>query len=249
MQVVPFFVASTLLSLLLCSLILTPKSGSVLHDLFDLGSPANVFMHNEEDEIALVEAFVDYETLESDKSDQLFLEACALLDQPGALQSDVTVREVVESTSRSGEQGTTSQFGALVNKDYLSKLKVSAVPQKAQNQTSWALSRWIDWAKNRNKLDPREIVPLEIEMTNEQLVFWMQRFIAEVHKKRGKRWALPEKYPPETIYAVVVSLQRYSRKKRKCPEVNIFLQPIFNDTLDAEMKVLPYEGVPQQEAS
>lgn len=196
-------------------------------DLFDLGSPANEFMHNEEDEIALVEAFVDYETLESDESDQLFLEACALLDQPGALQSDVAVYEVVESTSRSGEQGTTSQFGALVNEEYLNKLKVSAVPQKYRTKlvghcqllsncrtTVGVLSsesRWIDSAKNRNKLDPGEIVLLEIEkMTDEQLVFWMQRFIAEVHKKRGKRGTLSEKYPPKTVYAVVVSLQSYS---------------------------------------
>ena len=42
-------------------------------DLFNLGSPANEFMQNEEDEIALVEAVVDYEMLESKKSDQLFL--------------------------------------------------------------------------------------------------------------------------------------------------------------------------------
>lgn len=33
-------------------------------DLFDLGSPFNEFMLNIEDEIALVEAVVDYETLE-----------------------------------------------------------------------------------------------------------------------------------------------------------------------------------------
>jgi len=35
-------------------------------DLFESGSLANEFMQNEEDEIALVEAVVDYETLESD---------------------------------------------------------------------------------------------------------------------------------------------------------------------------------------
>lgn len=41
--------------------------------MFNLGSPANEFMQNEEDEIALVEAVVDCETLERNKSDQFFL--------------------------------------------------------------------------------------------------------------------------------------------------------------------------------
>ena len=58
-----------LLSPLLCSLTLK----WVDTDLFDLGSPANKFMQNEEDEIALVEAVVDCKILESNKSDQLFL--------------------------------------------------------------------------------------------------------------------------------------------------------------------------------
>lgn len=58
-----WLVVSILLSLLLCSLTLTPQSGSILICSIS-GSPVNEFMLNIEDEIALVEAVVDYETLE-----------------------------------------------------------------------------------------------------------------------------------------------------------------------------------------
>lgn len=71
--------------------------------MFNLGIPANEFMQNEEDEIALVEAVVDCETLERNKSDQFFSEAFTLPDQPGALESDVMVHEVFESASLGGE--------------------------------------------------------------------------------------------------------------------------------------------------
>ena len=55
-----------------------------------------------------------------------------------------------------------------MNEEYLSKLKASAVPQKHGARL----------VGHCNKLDPREIVRLEIEkMTDEQLVFCLQPLI------------------------------------------------------------------------
>lgn len=62
-----FFVASILISSSRFTNIETKKW--VNPDLFESGSLANEFMQNEEDEIALVEAVVDYET-ESDMQER-----------------------------------------------------------------------------------------------------------------------------------------------------------------------------------
>lgn len=66
----------------------------------------------------------------------------------------------------------------------------------------------------------------------------MKRFIVEVRKKDG------QPYPPETLYQIVVGLQRHLRQNGRI--VDIFQELEFLDvktTLDAEMKRLRSEGV------
>lgn len=86
------------------------------------------------------------------------------------------------------------------------------------------------------------IVPGELEKQSETIIaFWMEQFICEARKKDTG-----DPYPPETLHALVVSLQRHIRIAGNHPQVDFFKQPLFNDvrqTLDAMMKKLTEEGL------
>ena len=74
-------------------------------------------------------------------------------------------------------------------------------------------------------------------MSEDQIRYWVPRFILEVRKKNG------DEYPPNTLYKMVCGLQREVQKKR--PNINFF-SPLFSDlsqTLDSEMKRLKSLGL------
>ena len=135
----------------------------------------------------------------------------------------------------SGSQ--TCKFGEPVDDEYLDKLKRSAIPAKTRQQTKWAVLRWDTWALTRSLKCSKEPVPQLEGMTEKMIEFWFKRFVVEIRKKDGKC------YPPDTLYQLVVSLQRYLREKGNF--IDIFQEVRFADvkvTLDAEMKRLGSEG-------
>lgn len=113
----------------------------------------------------------------------------------------------------------------------------------------WMRNTWASWRcllyprKHRTKLvghceggltglriatSPCKIVLLEIEkMTNEQLVFWMQQFIAKVRKKRGKKGALPEKYLTRNNIRTGCKLAALHLRNGKAPQGRYFLATSF----------------------
>ena len=69
-------------------------------------------------------------------------------------------------------------------------VKQSRVPKKTQANTSWALNLWRQWSVCRAET----ILPAETgchllsditKMKITDVVFWLQRFILEVHKSNG----------------------------------------------------------------
>ena len=134
----------------------------------------------------------------------------------------------------------------MVQRDDLEALRENAVPQSTRKQTKWAVQRWKDWVSYRNSQESCVLedgdAPSDLEnQTDATIAYWMERFVCEARKKDTGA-----DYPPETLYALVVSLQRNIRSVGKRPELDFFKQPQFDDlkkTLDAKMKELTEKGV------
>ena len=114
-----------------------------------------------------------------------------------------------------------------------------AIPEKTEKATLWAVNTWDEWTKQRElSEDERLFGPISItEMSEDQIRYWVPRFILEVRKKNG------DEYPRNSLYQMVCGLQREVQKKR--PNINFF-SPLFSDlsqTLDSEMKRLKSLGL------
>ena len=198
-------------------------------NVFDLGPVAEPYLQDSDEDALLKEASDSFENSTS-----------ALFTEQTSSNADALEKEYED------ENKATSKFGPPVGQEYLESLREKAVPQTTQKQTKWALQRWKDWIRDRN--EQREcvrvdgIAPFDLETQSDSTIaFWMERFVCEVRKKDTG-----DDYPPETIYALVVSLQRHIRSIGKRPEVDFFQQPAYDNlkrTLDAKMKELTEKGV------
>ena len=85
------------------------------------------------------------------------------------------------------------------------------MPQKTRNQNSWATGVWDAWANWHNKSvvgkappgEPYIFIPADIQgMAENELGFWLTRFVLEIRKRNG------EVYPPNTMYQLCCGIQR-----------------------------------------
>ena len=87
---------------------------------------------------------------------------------------------------------------------------------------------WNDWASWGNEVNDISLgnekfkdVPTDFDrMGEEELGFWMSRFVLEIKRIDGKE------YPPDTIYQIVCAIQRHcnDRSSGKFKHVEIFNQ-------------------------
>ena len=71
-----------------------------------------------------------------------------------------------------------NRFALPKNADDITKAQQSAIPPKTQEATKGALRTWQDWAIERIVGDDGDDLPHDLQcMTNEQLNFWVPRFI------------------------------------------------------------------------
>ena len=131
----------------------------------------------------------------------------------------------------------------------------SRTPIKTTKQNNWAVNIWDDWAAWRNKLDIGNtlarfsIVPsinqiVEKGIDGTEIGFWLARFVLEIKRKDGKD------YPPNSLYQICVSLQRFLRS---CNLGNACNLHIFNEndpqfyqfcsSLGSKMKELTSNGL------
>ena len=90
-----------------------------------------------------------------------------------------------------------------------------AVPPKTENATKWAIRTWNAWAEQRvisveeQQLSCiTDLLAIKIEeMSEQQLIYFVPRFILEVRKKNS------EEYPPNSLYQMVCGIQRQIQKK------------------------------------
>ena len=213
-----------------------------------MGPLAKPYLEDSEEEQLFIEASKTTESQEqlfveasktTESQEQLFVEASKTTESQEQLFVEAS------KTTENQEQQEPRKFGLPVGQEYLKSLRDRAIPQSTCNQTKWAVQRWRDWVTDRNRhgLSCDEgIAPYDLENQEyEVIAYWMERFICEARKKDSG-----QDYPPDTLYALVVSLQRHVRTAGKRPELDFFKQPEFDDmkrTLDAKMKELTEKGV------
>ena len=82
-----------------------------------------------------------------------------------------------------------------------------------ERSTSWAVTTFKQWMKERNKACPNDLCPdnfLEANHSNDvsNLQRWLCRFVIEARKQGG------EPYPPTTLQSLLSGLLRYMRERR-----------------------------------
>lgn len=122
------------------------------------------------------------------------------------------------------------------------------VPQNTKRNTAFACNTYNAWAEFRNKQpqtqqDPMGPVPLDFTKVNYPIIdYWMTRFVMEVRRKNK------EQYPPNTLYNMVVAIQRFYKDVCERPDIDLlnvnnqwFIG--FRKALDGRMKKLTEEGL------
>ncbi len=144
-----------------------------------------------------------------------------------------------------------SRFAVPVTeKDILEKLK-GTIPPATRKSTAWAANTWGEWAKSRKALnchgDESEVPPRLSIIKNEELNFWLSRFVLEARNKKG------EPYEGGTLYSLCAGLQRFIRGERRnladrgqlC-DIDIFKDAgfsYFRSVLDSVLKDLHKQGI------
>ena len=131
------------------------------------------------------------------------------------------------------------RFAPLVSDDAVANLSEQRVPKNTRKVMNWSISAFKAWRVARNK----QIIVIEKSedntvpwkdlhaFTNDELNYFLPRFVMEVRKQNGER------YPPNSLWQMVTALQAFMRMKgRHVSLVNdVSFKPI-QDALDVEMK-------------
>ena len=92
-------------------------------------------------------------------------------------------------------------------KEILDMIK-SAVPQSTKLSTTWSANIWQDWLEYRQSKGDEDVPPPLVGINNDQLGYWLPRFVLEVQNKKGSE------YIGSTIYALCAGIQRFVREDR-----------------------------------
>ena len=139
---------------------------------------------------------------------------------------------------------SSSRWGSPKSTIKLQLIHEGGVPKSTKKQTDWSLSVWAQWASYRamNLIeDDEQLYELDetlVLMTEESLLFWLPKFIAEVRKRDGGL------YPPNSVIQICCGLSRALKSANKM-DIDIFNSSNFHqfrETLDACMKDLKASG-------
>ncbi|XP_067054073.1 uncharacterized protein [Acropora muricata] len=110
------------------------------------------------------------------------------------------------------------RFRAPISSDECRKFEDSWVSDASRRKWNWVLNIFEEWRETRNEAvlkvenSGEPLLNQRIdEMSDEDLDFFLGRFVAEVRKEDG------QEYPGKTIYEMICSLQCYLRFQRKGP--------------------------------
>ena len=110
------------------------------------------------------------------------------------------------------------RFRAPISSDECRRFEDSWVSDASRRKWNWVLNIFEEWRETRNEAvlkaehSGEPVLNQRIdEMSDEDLDFFLARFVAEVRKEDG------QEYPGKTIYEMICSLQCYLRFQRKEP--------------------------------
>ena len=110
------------------------------------------------------------------------------------------------------------RFRAPISSDECRRFEDSWVSDASRRKWNWVLNIFEEWRETRNEAvlkvenSGEPVLNQRIaEMSDEDLDFFLARFVAEVRKEDG------QEYPGKTIYEMICSLQCYLRFQRKGP--------------------------------
>ena len=90
---------------------------------------------------------------------------------------------------------------SLVTDKEVELIKESRIPNNTKHNTSWSVGVWQVWAKGRNArvidlgVVDKLVMPDILKVPEEELKYWLAKFVVEVRKKGEKA----EFYPPTTL--------------------------------------------------
>ena len=138
------------------------------------------------------------------------------------LQASQAAEEQLSKPSTS-----TSRWASPKSTVRLQQIREGGVPKSTKKQTDWSLSVWAQWASYRatNLIeDDEQLYELDeilLSMTEESLLFWLPKFIAEVRKGDGGL------YPPNSVYQICCGLS-WALKSANRINIDIFNSPNFH---------------------
>ena len=119
---------------------------------------------------------------------------------------------------------SSNQWGSPKSTVRLQQIREGGVPKSTKKQTDWSLSVWAQWASYRamNLIeDDEQLYELDetlVSLTEESLLFWLPKFIAEVRKGDGGL------YPPNSVYQICCGLSRALKSANRM-DIDIFNSP------------------------
>ena len=136
-----------------------------------------------------------------------------------------------------------NRFGKPVTEEDIVAQIESAVPKSTRKTTSWGVKIWETWIENRSRIGT-DIPPYLEYITNEQLNYWLARFVMEVRNQKG------EPYTGGALYGICAAIQRYIREKRAVNSQGEYLDIYkdsklahFRSVLDGVLKDLHRKGI------
>ena len=147
--------------------------------------------------------------------------------------------EEEDSLLLAASQDYEKRCGLLMTSDDVQSAVTAQVPLNTKRNNNWAGNTWQAWAIGRSAASLAEWVNPDLNsVTATDLAVSTPRFVLEVQNKDG------EHYPPNTLYSLVMGLQRQLRGAGRC--VNILTDARFfqvRQVLDSEMWQLRGQGL------
>ena len=99
---------------------------------------------------------------------------------------------------------TTSRYALPKTDREVDEARLSAIPQKNQDDTKYGFKLFEDWRKQRQETTGEVIGDL-CKLPDDQIQHWMTRFILEVRKRDGSV------YTPNTLHHITAGVMRHMR--------------------------------------
>ena len=139
---------------------------------------------------------------------------CALEEKYGDLEEDdFSYNSLMKGLMEDGFQSTIdknklSRFPSPVSEsDILAEID-GVIPKATRKSTTWSVNMWQEWSDHRQSIGAGFPPKLD-EITNEELNFWLARFVVEARNKKG------EAYEIGSLHSLCAGIQWYLRAQRR----------------------------------